>query len=117
MQTTIRVLGGLLSAHVLSGDDPIYLEKAQDLADRIIPAFDTPAGFPLTMVNLAQRKGVPDKDNRGLVSTAEIATLQLEFRYLSMLTDDDVYWKTAERVMAAIKRARMTTGLASIFMK
>jgi endoplasmic reticulum Man9GlcNAc2 1,2-alpha-mannosidase len=111
------VLGGLLSAHALSGGDPLYIEKAQNLADRILPAFDTPVGLPLTMVNLAQRKGVPDKDNRGLVSTAEIATLQLEFRYLSMLTDDDVYWRKAENVMATIKNARMSTGLASIFMK
>lgn len=50
------------------------------------------------MVNLGKREGVPDRDNNGLVSTAEAATLQLEFRYLSFLTDEDVYWKKAERV-------------------
>ncbi|TFY73677.1 hypothetical protein EWM64_g10336 [Hericium alpestre] len=114
-ETTIRVLGGLLSAHHLSGDE-LYLEKAKDLADRILPAFDTPSGLPLSMVNLAKREGVSDRDNQGLVSTAEAATLQLEFRYLSYLTDEDIYWKKAEKVMSVIKAARMPPGLASIFM-
>ena len=80
-ETTIRVLGGLLSVYHLTGDE-VYLEKAKDLADRILPAFDTPAGLPLTLINLAQRKGIPDPDNRGLVSTAEVSTIQLEFKYL-----------------------------------
>jgi hypothetical protein len=93
------------------------LEKAQSLADRILPAFDTPSGLPMSMINLGKREGVPDKDNRGLVSTSEAATLQLEFKYLSVLTDDDIYWKKAENVMAKIRAARMSTGLASIFMK
>ncbi|THH14487.1 hypothetical protein EW146_g5847 [Bondarzewia mesenterica] len=115
-ETTIRVLGGLLSAYHLSGGDPLFLEKAKELGDRILPAFDTPSGLPLSMVNLGQRKGISDKDNQGLVSTAEASTLQLEFRYLSLLTDEDIYWKKAERVMAVIRAARMPPGLASIFM-
>ncbi|KAI0313215.1 glycoside hydrolase [Amylostereum chailletii] len=115
-ETTIRVLGGLLSAYHLSGQDPLYLEKAVELADRLLPAFDTESGLPMSMVNLGRREGVSDRDNQGLVSTAEAATLQLELKYLSFLTDDDVYWKKAERVMAVIRAARMPPGLASIFM-
>ncbi|KAI0931148.1 hypothetical protein AcV5_005303 [Taiwanofungus camphoratus] len=114
-ETTIRVLGGLLSAYHLT-EDPMYLERAKDLADRILPVFDTPTGLPLSMVNLAKREGVPEKDNRGLVSTAEISTLQLEFKYLSLLTDEEVYWERVEQVMKVIKNARIATGLASIFM-
>ncbi|KAI0964590.1 hypothetical protein AcW1_001376 [Taiwanofungus camphoratus] len=114
-ETTIRVLGGLLSAYYLT-EDPMYLERAKDLADRILPVFDTPTGLPLSMVNLAKREGVPEKDNRGLVSTAEISTLQLEFKYLSLLTDEEVYWERVEQVMKVIKNARIATGLASIFM-
>lgn len=63
-----------------------------------MPAFETPTGLPLSMVNLAKRIGVPDKDNRGLVSTAEVSTLQLELKYLTMLTDDKTYWDKAETV-------------------
>ena len=98
LQTTIRVLGGLLSAYHHSGGDKLFLRRARDLADRMLPVFDTPSGLPHPMVNLQQRKGVWDKDQRDFVSTAEASTLQLEFRYLSELTDDDIYWKKAERV-------------------
>jgi len=78
--------------------------------------FDTPSGLPFPMVNLKRREGVWSTDNRGLISTAEASTLQLEFRYLSELTDDDIYWEKAEKVMAVLKSARMPPGLASIFM-
>lgn len=47
-----------------------------------------------------ERKGIPDYDNNGWVSTAEATTLQLEFKYLSELTEDDRYWKAAEKVRA-----------------
>ncbi|EJF67382.1 glycoside hydrolase [Dichomitus squalens LYAD-421 SS1] len=114
-ETTIRVLGGLLSAYHFTKDE-LYLEKAKELADRIMPAFETPSGLPTSNVNLGQRKGVPAQDNKGLVSTAEVSTLQLEFRYLSYLTDNDAYWDAAENVMRVIKGASLTTGLASIFM-
>lgn len=63
-----------------------------------MPAFDTPSGLPLSMVNLAKRVGVPSSDSPTLVSTAEVSTLQLEFRYLSYLTDNDEYWQKAENV-------------------
>ncbi|KAF7974892.1 hypothetical protein HWV62_11037 [Athelia sp. TMB] len=115
-ETTIRVLGGLLAAYHLTGGDPIYLEKARELGERILPTFDDTAhGLPLSQINLALRKGVEDPDTRGLVSTAEVATLQLEFRYLAYLTDEEIFWEKAERVMAVIKQARLPHGLASIF--
>ena len=50
------------------------------------------------MVNLHLRKGVDDPDSPGIVSTAEAATIQLEFRYLSFLTDNDRYWEAVEWV-------------------
>ncbi|KAF8554343.1 glycoside hydrolase family 47 protein [Imleria badia] len=114
-ETTIRVLGGLLAAYHLSEEDPIYLEKAKELGDRILPVFETPSGLPLSSVNLQRREGVPDRDNNGLVSTAEAATLQLEFRYLSLLTGEDTYWEKVEEVMAVLKAARLPHGLVPIF--
>jgi mannosyl-oligosaccharide alpha-1,2-mannosidase len=78
--------------------DPVYLKKAIDLADRMLPAFDTPSGLPLPQVNLHRRKGVPDRDLPHLVSTAEVSTLQLEFKYLGHITDDETYWGKAEKV-------------------
>lgn len=76
------------------------MEKAVDLADRMLPAFETPSGLPYSMVNLKERKGVDDPNYPYLVSTAEASTLQLELRYLSFLTDDDTYWDRAEGVSA-----------------
>lgn len=35
------MLGGLLSAYHLSGNEQVFLDKAVDLADRLLPAFDT----------------------------------------------------------------------------
>ncbi|KJA19241.1 glycoside hydrolase family 47 protein [Hypholoma sublateritium FD-334 SS-4] len=115
-ETTIRVLGGLLSAFHLSGGDDMYLQKAIDLADRMMPVFDTQAGIPLPVVNLAQRKGYQTRDFPGLTSIAEIATLQLEFRYLSHLTGNDDYWKAVTKVMQVIKQNRLPHGLASVFL-
>ncbi|KAF8971818.1 glycoside hydrolase family 47 protein [Flammula alnicola] len=115
-ETTIRVLGGLLSAYYLSGGDKLYLEKATELADRMMPVFDTATGIPLPVINLAQQKGYHTEDFPGLSSVAEIGTLQLEFRYLSYLTGNDEYWKAVVKVMQVIKKARLPHGLASIFM-
>ena len=47
-----RVVGGLLSAHDLSGDK-VFLDKAKDIADRLLPAWDTTSGIPYNRINLA----------------------------------------------------------------
>lgn len=47
-----RVVGGLLSAYDLS-DDKVFLDKAKDIADRLLPAWDTPSGIPFNIINLA----------------------------------------------------------------
>ena len=94
-ETTIRVLGGLLSAYHLSDKDPVFLEKAKDLADRLLVAFDTPSGLPTSDVNLRARIQLK---HVAPVSTAEASTLQLEFRYLSYIAHEDRYWKKAEQV-------------------
>ncbi|ORY35384.1 glycoside hydrolase [Naematelia encephala] len=123
-ETTIRLLGGLLSAHYLTSnhsspdiaaDAQLYLDLAVDLADRLVGAFDTPSGIPLSNINLAQRKGIPDRGNRGIASLAEAASLQLEMKYLSYLTGDLTYWKKAERVTEIVRSQAMHDGIAPIF--
>ncbi|KAF9449311.1 glycoside hydrolase family 47 protein [Macrolepiota fuliginosa MF-IS2] len=114
-ETTIRVLGGLLSIFHLTKDN-LYLEKATDLADRMLPIFDTPSGLPLSMANLGLQKGVDDPYRAGLVSTAEATTLQLEFRYLSHVTGNDIYWDKVEKVMSIIKKSEKPWNLVPIYM-
>lgn len=94
-ETTIRILGGLLSAYHLSNNDKLYLEKAIDLGDRLLYAFETGSGIPYSGVVLSNGKPV----GYGPSSTAEATTIQLEFKYLSHLTGDMRYWDAAEKVM------------------
>ena len=130
-ETTIRMLGGLLSAHYLSqtfpdmaplvdddngkpGED-LYLEKAADLADRLLGAFDTDSGVPYASVNLQTLKGKPPPIDGGASSTAEAASLQLEFKYLAMLMGEKTYWDKAEKVIQVIDDNGMEDGLLPIF--
>lgn len=45
-------MGGLLSAYDLSQEE-IFLEKAQQLADKLLPAFNSPTGIPYGRITLA----------------------------------------------------------------
>jgi endoplasmic reticulum Man9GlcNAc2 1,2-alpha-mannosidase len=130
-ETTIRMLGGLLSAHYLSttfpqlaplrDDDPnqpgedLYIEKATDLADRILGAFDSKSGIPFASINLNTSEGVPSKGDGGASSTAEAATLQLEFKYLSKLTGESHFWEKVEKVIEVIDEQHREDGLLPIF--
>ena len=122
-ETTIRMLGGLLSAHYLSTQlpdasserDHIYLSKAVDLADRLLAAYDSGSGIPYASVNLAKREGIRSHADGGASSTAEAATVQLEMKYLSVITGDDIYWHKAERVMEVLDSNGAKDGLVPIY--
>lgn len=49
-ETVIRYLGGFLSAYDLS-NETIFLEKAVELTNLLLPAFDTPTGVPYQYMN------------------------------------------------------------------
>ncbi|KAI1632885.1 glycoside hydrolase family 47 protein [Biscogniauxia mediterranea] len=122
-ETTIRMLGGLLSAHYLSTllpdvksrRDPIFLAKATELADRLLPAFDSQSGIPYASVHLGKKKGLPSHADGGASSTAESTTLQLEMKYLSYLTGNASYWEKVENVMKVIDANNARDGLVPIF--
>ncbi|AGO12508.1 AaceriAER165Wp [[Ashbya] aceris (nom. inval.)] len=102
-ETTIRMLGGLLSAHHLAetlgvGTPSVYAEKAADLGARLAHAFTaSPVGIPYSSVNL--RTGAAVKSpGMGEASLSEFTTLQLEFKQLAYVTGNATYWKLAEAV-------------------
>ena len=105
-EITIRILGGLLSAHQ-STNDPRLLRMADDLATRLLPAFKSKTGMPYRFVNL--RTGTVD----GVVSNpAEIGTLILEWGTLARLTNKPVYFDTVKRALVALFEHRdPKTGL------
>jgi hypothetical protein len=158
-ETVIRGVGGLLSAHQFAvGDLPIrgydatpekrrdkqgivwpngliydgqLLRLANDLADRLLPAFHTPTGLPYPRVNL--RHGVPFYANSPLNMDAEhgqcgkrpqdkgteitetcsagAASLVLEFSTLSRLTGKPRYEKAAKEAFWAVWNRRSSIGL------
>lgn len=100
-ETTIRMLGGLLSAFHLTNDD-VYLDKAVDLANALNGGFKSPTGVPYSLVNLLTGEGIKNHVDNGASLTAEVATLQLEFKYLAKLTGEAMYWELAEKVMEVL---------------
>lgn len=51
-ETTIRYLGGFLSAYTLTSDK-IFLTRADELAQILLPAFQTQSGLPSFSVDFA----------------------------------------------------------------
>lgn len=49
-ETNIRFVGGLLTLYSFTGD-PMFKDKAQYVADKLLPAFQTPTGVPNALVN------------------------------------------------------------------
>src|SRR5271166_2751935 len=104
-EITIRLLGGLLSSHQLTGDKQL-LELADDLGTRLLPAFNSPTGMPYVSVNL--KTGA----TKGLESNpAEIGSLLIEFGTLSKLTGKQVYYDKAKRALVAVYDRRSALGL------
>lgn len=112
-EVTIRVMGGLLSAYHLSGDK-MFVEKATDLGQRLMPCFDSPSGIPFSDVNLARStahspKWSPDS------STSEVTTIQLEFRDLARSTGTQRFAQVVDRINEIVHGLDKTDGLVPIF--
>ncbi|KNC97124.1 uncharacterized protein SPPG_07516 [Spizellomyces punctatus DAOM BR117] len=111
-ETTIRVLGGLLAAWELDGDQRL-LDRAVQLGDRLVMAFETPTGLPAGHFNLSS--GQPGGHMGAYVNLAEIGTLQLEFQYLSDVTGNPIYAQKALHVYDVLHDAgRPMKGLYPI---
>ncbi|XXG64424.1 hypothetical protein AAC387_Pa05g2381 [Persea americana] len=113
-ETTIRVVGGLLSAYDLSGDK-IFLEKAKDIADRLLPAWDTPSGIPYNRINLALGNPSNHGWTGGNSILADSGTEQLELIALSQRTGDPKYKQKAENVIAQLHKTFPNDGLLPIY--
>ncbi|XP_006878467.1 PREDICTED: LOW QUALITY PROTEIN: mannosidase, alpha, class 1B, member 1 [Chrysochloris asiatica] len=85
-ESTIRILGGLLSTYHLTGDS-LFLEKAKDFGNRLLPAFRTPSKIPFSYVNIGTGSAHPPRWTSDS-TVAEVTSIQLEFRELSRLTGD-----------------------------
>uniref|UniRef100_A0AAQ4PSX2 alpha-1,2-Mannosidase n=1 Tax=Gasterosteus aculeatus aculeatus TaxID=481459 RepID=A0AAQ4PSX2_GASAC len=113
-ETTIRVLGGLLSTFHLTGDR-LFLEKAKDLGSRLMPAFKTPSKIPFSDVNIGKGTAHPPRWTSDS-TLAEVTSIQLEFRELSRLTQDPQYQEVVNEVMKLVhKLPGKQDGLVPMF--
>jgi len=110
-EVIIRALGGLLGAHTLSQRD-VFLRRATELAERLLPALNSSSGLPQPKWNLALGVGKPSAEPTIL---AEAGSLQLEFRYLTDQTGDLRFMKAADRCFQAITSTGVT-GLLPVYL-
>ncbi|GMH79873.1 hypothetical protein TrST_g10331 [Triparma strigata] len=96
-ETTIRALGGLVSAYELSGEK-ILLEKARSLGDGLLGAFNTKTKVAMPHTNFFRGGG-----GGGMQTTiAEAGTLQVEFGSLAKNTREEKYY-VAEKFFDVIQ--------------
>jgi mannosyl-oligosaccharide alpha-1,2-mannosidase len=107
-ETIIRYLGGFLPAYALT-KEPIPLARADELGEKLLPAFTTPSGLPVWGVNtqtwlsfylipvvyipysFSFRAEVTESET---ILFAEITSCQLEYKYLAHVTGREIYFTT-----------------------
>lgn len=104
-ETTIRILGGLLSAFYLSGGDRVFLFKAVELGMRMTPGFHSPSGIPWSDVNLQSLKGTPPVWSASS-SLSEVTSLTMEYFTLGSAMGHPDLGKLAREVIAKIDNSR-----------
>ncbi|THG04484.1 hypothetical protein TEA_022656 [Camellia sinensis var. sinensis] len=120
-ECNIRVLGGLVSAHILATDSTNRLVQrnyknqllilAEDLGRRFLPAFDTPTGLPYAWINL--------KNHQWCFAFAVVAWFQmfalcsliLEMGALSRLAGDPSFESAALRALRKLWSMRSSLNL------
>ncbi|XP_058443500.1 mannosyl-oligosaccharide alpha-1,2-mannosidase IA isoform X1 [Malaya genurostris] len=132
-ETNIRFIGGFLTCYAFTGDR-LFLEKAKYVADKLLPAFQTPTGIPYALVNVNNGPQTllervishveiffvnlfyKISKNYGWASggssiLSEFGTLHLEFSYLSDVTGNSVYRERVQAIRSVLKDIEKPKGL------
>ena len=105
-ETSIRLVGGLLSAHHASGER-FLLDLAHDLSMRMAPMFTrSPTGMPYRFVNLKTGAAREPKSN-----PAEVGGYLPEWGTLSKLTGETRWFDMAKRAMGEMVKRRSRLDL------
>lgn len=123
-ETTIRILGGLLSAtdlleHGYGDSVPDYkpkafllLMQAKTLADTLDPIWNTTSRLPAKRLNLHTKPGTIEPLASGPInSVAGIGTSQLEYARLSHLTGQPIYVNRSVAAVEQLFNPRSSPGL------
>lgn len=166
-ESTIRVLGGLLSAYALSGEtEKLFLDKAIEVADQLSVAFEKhgdTTGLPLSSVDFSggghdiddydytsRRNNQDTVDNNFIflisktsqwiktahkattqgssksatahmprwaegASVSEVGTLQLEWRYLSHVTNNPKYAEYVDSITNTLSKVHFPNETQGLF--
>ncbi|KAK7419991.1 clathrin associated protein complex large subunit [Neonectria punicea] len=115
-ETTIRYLGGFLSAYEISGKThPALLKKAIEVGELLMCAFDTPNHMPVMRwdwkLYVYGKKQVASQK----VLVSEMGSLSLEFTKLSQLTGDMKYYDAIKRIGDEFERSQLNSRLPGMW--
>ena len=115
-ETTIRYMGGFLSANDLSGGQyPVLLQKAMELGEMLYHTFDTPNGMPMLRWSPSKAKNGEEQEAGQSVIVAEIGSLTLEFTRLTQVTGDARYYSAVANIMNKFDEQQALTKLPGLF--
>ncbi|AOW04352.1 glycosyl hydrolase family 47-domain-containing protein [Yarrowia lipolytica] len=113
-ETTIRYLGGLLSAYDLSGDKRLYY-KAIELGDNLIGAFDTPNRMPLLYYRWEDKSTNTRRRPAQGAIVAELGSMTIEFTRLAQLTGNNTYFDAVHRITKEFEKAADQQVIPGLF--
>jgi mannosyl-oligosaccharide alpha-1,2-mannosidase len=115
-ETTIRYLGGFLSAYDLTeGKYPVLLRKAEEIGYMLYKAFDTPNRMPITRWKFKDAAEGVAQEAPDSILVAEIGSLTLEFTRLSQVSGDMRYYDAVQRIMDAFEEQQDTTKIPGLW--
>ncbi|EAW16482.1 class I alpha-mannosidase 1A [Aspergillus fischeri NRRL 181] len=115
-ETVIRYLGGLLGAYDISGHKyDVLLEKAVELADIVMGAFDTPNRMPTMFYKWAPHDAAKPHLADFDTTLAEIGSLSVEFTRLAQLTKQDKYYDAIARITNELEKLQGQTMLPGLW--
>ena len=115
-EAAIRYLGGLLAAYDISeGKYRVLLDKAVELAEILIGAFDTPNRMPMAFYYWTPAFASQPHRADTKATLAEIGSLSLEFTRLAQLTKEPKYYDAIARITNALEEWQPDTRLPGLW--
>ncbi|KAL2865580.1 class I alpha-mannosidase 1A [Aspergillus lucknowensis] len=115
-ETVIRYLGGLLGAYDISGHKyDVLLDKAVELAEVLMGAFDTPNRMPSLFYTWSPEYASTPRRGDVRAVLAELGSLSLEFTRLAQLTKDDKYYDAIARITNELEKYQDGTKLPGLW--
>jgi mannosyl-oligosaccharide alpha-1,2-mannosidase len=115
-ETTIRYLGGLISAYELSDRKyKVLINKAKELADILYTAFDTPNRMPMTRWTWRKSAEGGRVEASETTLIAELGSLILEFTKLTQLTGNLKYFDAVQRINFELQKVQHNSSLPGMW--